>query len=249
MKRLPSACRRGLLAAAALACALPLAAQAADFAVHPLRMAFAPGERSAAVGVNNTGEGPIRFQLALVEWTQDAEGKDVYRDSDELIFFPRLFAVPAGEQGVVRVGPKHAYSGNERTFRVFVDELPEENAKPKDSGITFSIRFAIPVFIGTPGAKSQGVIEPLLLQEGKLQAMIRNTGSAHFRIESMELKSDQGHTQQADGWYLLAGASRLHTLEVPRAACLAARRLELRVKTGEGVISASAEVDPALCGR
>lgn len=249
MKRLPSARRRGLLAAAALACALPLAAQAADFAVYPLRMAFAPGERSAAVGVNNTGDRPIRFQLSLVEWTQDAEGKDVYRDSDELIFFPRLFTVQAGEQGVVRVGPKRAYSGKERTFRVFVDELPEQNAKPNASGIVFSIRFAIPVFIGTPGAKSQGLIEPLVLKEGKLQATVKNAGSAHFRIESIELKSDQGHTQQSDGWYLLAGASRLHTLELPRAACLAARRLELRVKTGEGVLTASTEVDPALCGR
>jgi len=248
---LHTARRIGLAAAGGLVCALALSAQAADFAVYPLRVFFAPGERSAAVGVNNTGGQPIRFQLSLVEWTQDAAGKDVYTESEELIFFPRLFTVQAGEQGVVRIGPKRAYAGKERTFRVFVDELPDDSAKPAASGITFSIRFAIPVFMGTLGTKAQGVIEPLALKDGKLLAAVRNDGSAHFRIESMEIVSDKGYSHKTDGWYLLAGARRLHTLDLPREACLAAHRLELRVKTidgGDGYLNATIDVDPAQCG-
>lgn len=237
----------GLLVAAGLATALSPAALAGDFAVYPLRVEFAPGDRSAAVGVNNTGDKPIRFQLTLVAWTQDAEGKDVYRESDDLIYFPRLFTVPAGEQGVVRVGPKRASAGVERSYRLFVDELPDESEKPAASGITFSIRFAIPIFIGAAGARPQLAMEPLVLTKGALQARVRNTGGAHFRIESMELKSDQGYTRTTDGWYLLAGASRLHALELPQPACLAARRLELRIKTSDGAISGTADVAADMC--
>lgn len=233
---------------ATLASILAMPAGARDFAVYPLRIDFAPGERSSAVGVSNADTRPIRFQLKLVEWTQDAEGKDVYKESDELIYFPRLFTVPAGEQGVARVGPKRLYTGNERTFRLFIEELPDPDEKPGGTGIKFNIRFAVPVFVGAPGAKAKAVIEPLELKSGKLNAMVRNAGSAHFRIDSLELIAQSGYNKKSDGWYLLAGASRLHTLELPRKDCLAAKHLDVKVKIGEEMLSAGLDVTPGMCG-
>lgn len=235
-----------LALAIALTAALP--ARAHDFSVYPLRVDFAPGDRSGAVGVNNVDAQPMRFQLKLVEWTQDAEGKDVYRDSDELIFFPRLFTVAPGEQAVARVGPKRTYTGKERTFRLFIEELPDDAEKPKTTGIKFNIRFAVPVFVATQGARPQAVIEPLDLKDGKLTALVRNIGSAHFRIESLEVRGENGFERKAEGWYLLAGATRQHTLDVPRKACLAAKRLEVKVRAGEQLLTAGLDIAPGMCG-
>ncbi len=226
-----------------------LPASAAEFSINPLRIELAPGERSSSVGVSNSDQRPIRFQLKLVEWTQDADGNDVYRDSDELIYFPRLFTVAPGEQTMVRLGPKRPYAGSEQTYRLFVDELPDTSEKPTTSGVRFHIRFALPIIVGPTGIKAQGMMEPLTLIGGKLRALVKNTGGTNFRIESLELTVDNGYTQRIDGWYLLAGRSRVHTLDVPKAACLAARHLELKANAGEQIFSAGLDVLPAMCGQ
>ncbi len=240
---------RRLLVIGVAALVYTMPASAAEFSINPLRIELAPGERSGAVGVSNADQRPIRFQITLVEWTQDADGKDVYRDSDDLIYFPRLFTVAPGEQAMVRVGPKRPYAGSEKTYRLFIDELLDTSEKLTTSGVRFHIRFALPIFVGPTGIKAQGLMEPLTMDGGKLRALVKNTGSTNFRIEALELSGDNGHSQRIDGWYLLAGRSRVHTLEVPKAACLAARRVELKAMAGEQTFSAGLDVLPAMCGQ
>lgn len=238
--------KRLLMIGLGLGCALP--ASAAEFSINPLRIDLVPGERSSAVGISNSDQRPIRFQLTLVEWTQDADGKDVYRDSDDLIYFPRLFSVAPGEQAMVRVGPKRPHAGAERTYRLLIDELPDTNEKLTTSGVRFHIRFALPIFVGPSAVKAQAVMEPLSMEGGKLRALVKNMGSTNFRIEALELTGDNGYSQRVDGWYLLAGRSRWYSLDVPKAACLATRHLELKAKTGEQDFSAGLDVAPAMCG-
>src|SRR5262245_55910672 len=95
-----------VLAAAVLYAMATRPAKSAEFSVSPIRLEFEAGARSAAVTVANDDKRPLRMQLRLMEWTQDADGVDVYRESDELVYFPRLMSVEPGEKRLVRVGLK-----------------------------------------------------------------------------------------------------------------------------------------------
>jgi len=241
-----------ICALAALATSIaPRLARGAEFSVSPIRLEFEPGARSGTVTVTNDDARPLRMQLRLVEWTQDGQGADVYRDSDELVYFPRLMSVPPGEKRLVRVGLKTPAAATERTYRLLLDELPDSD-KPATSGLNFTIRFALPVFLPAAAAmKPAGAIESIKLDAGRLRVAVRNTGTQHFRITSVVARvagmPGSGFPDTAPGWYLLAGASRVHSIEIPAEACRGLRRLEVTVKAGELTLEGGLDVEPGMC--
>lgn len=225
-----------------------LPATAAEFSISPVSLQFAPGTRSAVVSISNADTRPLRFQLSLVEWTQDANGADVYTPSDDLVFFPRQLTVRPGDKAVARVGPKHGVTGIEKTYRLRVEELPELLPETQGATLDFTITFAIPVFLGPQEAKSTALIAPMQLQDGKLLATVQNTGQSHFRIEFLEVKGADGYSQKLGGWYLLVGSSRQHTLNIPPEICRTQRQLKLSVKVGEQMFSSDLDIEPSMCG-
>ena len=239
-----------LIAALLLAVAPHLAA-AAEFSITPIRLEFERGARSAAVTVSNDDARPLRMQLRLMAWSQDADGADVYRDSDELVYFPRMLTVQPGEKRLVRVGLKSPAGAAERTYRLYLDELPD-SAQPKASGLNFTIRFALPIFLPAAlEAGPSGAIEGLALHGGKLRVAVRNTGNRHFRIATVAARSAQGSPQgfaaEAPGWYLLPGASRIHTIEIPAEVCRGLRRLDVTVKADKLSLEGGLDVEPGMC--
>lgn len=228
----------------------PFACGAAEFSVSPIRLHLEPGARSAAVTVSNDDVRPLRMQLRLVRWTQDADGVDVHQDSDELVYFPRMMSVPPGEKRLVRVGLKTPAGATERSYRLYLDELPEpaEGARPAASGVSFTIRFALPVFLPAAiAAKQSGAIESLTLRDGKLRVAVRNSGNRNFRIASVAARSPAGFVAEAPGWYLLAGASRVHTIEIPPEVCRGLRRLDVTVKAEELSLEGGLDVERRMC--
>ena len=225
-----------------------LSARAAEFSISPISLQFAPGSRSAVVAISNSDQRPIRFQLSLVEWTQNAQGEDVYTPSDDLIFFPRQLTVAAGARGIARVGPKSQPPGLEKTYRLRIEELAEPLTALTGSALAMTITFAIPVFSGAQEAQSQLLLEPLRLQGGTVLATVRNAGKAHLRIESLELTGADGYAQQLAGWYLLSGASREYSLVIPSDVCRTHKQLHLSVKVGEQLFGSDLDLDPGQCG-
>jgi fimbrial chaperone protein len=211
-------------------------------------MQFEAATRSAVVGINNSDKRPIRFQLTLVEWTQDAKGEDIYTPSDDLIFFPRQFTVQAGDRSIARVGPKQKPGDTEKTYRLRVEELPEPVPEEAGSGLSMTITFAIPIFVGTPDAKPQAVLAPVQLQNGILSSLVQNVGRSQFRIDSLELQGADGYSQKIGGWYLLAGASRQYSFPLPPDVCKTQKHLNLTVSVGENHFVTGLDMDPSQCG-
>jgi len=224
------------------------ACNAAEFSVTPIRLDMEPGMRSAAVTVVNDDDKPLRLQLKLMEWTQDASGFDVYTESDELVYFPKLMSVQPKDRRLVRVGLKTPAGAMERTYRLFLDELPDV-AQPSVSGLNFTVRFALPIFLPAAQSLPRGAIELIALEDGKLRIAVANTGNQSFRITSLTAHSATGFSAELAGWYLLPGAHRVHTMEIPVEACRSLRRLEVTVKTDKVSLEGGLDVEPRMCGR
>jgi fimbrial chaperone protein len=229
----------------------PSVALSGEFRVTPIRLEFDRVNKSGVVTVVNEGEEKLSVQMMAFEWTQDAEGKDQYTETNDIIFFPRLMALEKNEERVIRAGIKIPATSREKTYRLFIEEIPG----PKKAGgvnVAITIRFGVPIFAKPIKEEIKGQIEKIELSKSSLNAHLVNKGNAHFIINSIEVrgKNDKNEAiflKELSGWYLLSGASRLYTTPIPQDVCKDISKIEVEVKTSRFNLNGKLNVDQAMC--
>src|SRR5574337_916445 len=96
----------------------------ANFSISPTSLELSGGVKSGVFSVKNGGTDKLNVQISLKEWAQDADGKDVYTDTKDIVFFPKIMTVEPGEQRAIRIGAKAPAALREKTYRLFVEEIP-----------------------------------------------------------------------------------------------------------------------------
>lgn len=244
------------LALATVCCALlsPLSAPAGEFTVNPIRLDLGAAARSGAIAVRNDGQHPLSFQLQASEWTQDAQGKDQYQETRDLIFFPKIMTVEPGQEGVIRVGTRTPVVPQEKTYRLFIEELPGniQRSEAKGAQINFLIRFGAPIFI-TPLKPQDGLqIEDVGLAHGELTLSARNTGNQHQVIQGIHLKGRDANGKEVYAMtladrYLLASTVKAYTTSIPLDQCARISAIEIELNTDKLSAKRKLDVTSAMC--
>jgi fimbrial chaperone protein len=230
-------------------------ALAGEFSVSPITMELGPRASSGVFTVANTGREKINFQVSVSEWTQDAAGKDVYTETKDIVFFPRLMALEGGEQRVIRLGLKSPPALREKTYRLFIEEIPL-TVKPQADGtrVTFAIRFAPPIFVRPAQARAEGAIDPIGVARGRISAVVRNTGNVHFRVNGLAIRGRSADgaelfNRETDGGYVLHGAARKIEVSFPPELCDALALVEVEAKTENMNLRGKLDVQKGMCGQ
>ncbi len=231
--------------------------QAAEFAVSPIKLFFDRQTRSAIVSVSNDAAEPLVVQMSLVRWTQDAEARDVYTESEDFQFFPRLMTIPPKDKRAIRIGVRAPPAGSgELTYRLFINEVLEPKEKVAAPMVRLAFRFALPIFVSPVTSTPLGEIGATTFEAGVdkntgktvVGVTVRNTGTENFRIESIRMASPQGETiKESGGWYLLPGVSRDHALIIDPVDCGKIKQLELTVKADKLALKKLLDVPSASC--
>ncbi len=215
------------------------AAAAGPFEITPMRLELESGGDIGNVTVINTGDSAMNMQVKAMAWAQDqASGADQLSDTKELIFFPKIFKIPAKGKQVVRVGYQGKVEGNEKSFRLFVRELPVD--KPGVTGARFVVQISMPAFIYPKGA--QKPVKPVLagieVKDGKLVLRAKNSQQRYYSLNKIDISGKAAgkevYQSEVGGWYVLAGASRLFPLNISRKDCLKMDTIDL---TGHVLLS------------
>ncbi len=227
--------------------ALALAAQAGEFSVSPIRAELKPGALSETITVTNHAQQRLRVSIKLMAWSQDEQGKDVYTESADLVYFPRQMDIQPDAKKVVRVGLKSPLGDVERTYRLFIEEINDGFASSSQPVVNFNFRFGVPVFV-PPATPKPGfeVLQPVL-QHGKLVTPVRNTGNQHVRLTKITVGNGEGYSQDITGWYSLANTQRQYTAEIPPEVCRKSRSLLVVVEGPDLRLDRQLHVDPASC--
>jgi fimbrial chaperone protein len=245
-----------LLCCAVLASALllPATSHAGQWRVTPARIFLDREVKSSVITVVNEAEEKVSLQGKAMEWTQDAEGKDVYQDTNDLVFFPRMLLINKGEQKIIRAGMKIPAAAREKTYRLFIEEIPQPRKATDDSAqLAVTVRFGVPVFVKPLKEEVRGEITGASLAKGSVTATLKNSGNIHFRIGTVTLKgtNSQGaetFTTKLDGWYLLADAARNYTLAIPQGKCTETSLIEIVATTDAKLtLKRQLTVEKALC--
>jgi len=240
-----------LLWAAALAGPRP--ARAADFTVNPIQIFLAGQTRSAILTVQNTSGEPLRFQLNAFTWAQDPAGQMQLTPTSEIIFFPRLLTLAPGEQRIVRVGTSVAAGPVERTYRIFVEELPPSTQQAAPAGqVRVLARMGIPIFVEAKAGRAELRLSPPVLQPGRLVFELRNGGTKHaipqvIRVRGQGAGGETLWEGEQEGWYVLAGERRVYEMPFPREECARTKAVAVEVKAGEQTLTERLDIAPAAC--
>ena len=238
-------------AAFAAGIVLALASQYAlsyAFGVSPIRVDLGPSARSGAISVSNDDQIALSFQMKLVRWTQNDKGEDVYEDSKDLVYFPRLMSIEPKQKRVIRVGTQAPPGPEEMTYRLAIEEMtPLAEGARGDAAVAVRMRFAVPIFVAPLAPATRAAVENLVISRGEVRFTVANTGNQHVRVEAAKLLRGDRVLGEVPGWYILAGARRAFVLPIPAAECVKPGALTLAIK-GEGIeVSRELTVDASHC--
>jgi len=121
--------------------AAPVPAEAGSLRVDPVRLEINAGRRTATVTIRNDEATPVTIRAYALTWDQ-ANGEDVYGDTDAVIVSPPIFTIAPGASQLVRVGLRSP-SGGGRAYRVIIEEVP--GASPA-GGVQVALRLNLPLF-------------------------------------------------------------------------------------------------------
>jgi fimbrial chaperone protein len=222
------------------------AAKAATFSVDPIIVTLEKTNSSASIAVTNQTTQKLRLQVTGFSWKQSTTGQLQLAKTDQLIYFPQLLTLDPGETKRVRIGVTMPQGPVEKTFRVFMEELPSLQSVLGPKGraqVTLLLKVGVPVFLrpaGSPvvsGAARTGSIE-----KGAVNFDVVNTGNTHFSIQSVLVSGKNGagvqqFSQSVSGWYVLAGGTRHFVVPISAARCAALSSLTIQVRTDAGRFS------------
>ncbi len=225
-------------------------AQAGQFTVQPMRLEFASAQRTGALTLRNESPDPLSFRVQALRWTQDEQGQERYADTSDLIYFPRLLTLAPGQSAVIRVGLREPSGDTERTYRLFVEELPAPAPAPAATAappaasaaqtgarIRILTRFGAPVFVRASASRDQLEIPAFQTEGGKAQWTVRNLGTAHEAFKAVTLRglsatgAELFRQELLAERYLLTGATRRFLATLPVDSCAQLARLAVVIQT------------------
>lgn len=247
--------RLGVMVLAALASlAMAGVASAATFSVAPTQIFLAGKATTALLTVKNDSSEPVRFQLSAFAWQQLPSGEMQLAATSDVVFFPALLTLGPNEERKIRIGSTVTAAAQERTYRVFVEELPPDAPPADAAAVRVLTRMGVPVFIRPAQQSASATLADLGLNNGALRFSVTNSGTVHFVPEKVLVRVLSQNNEallerELQSWYILAGGRRDFDLAVPPADCGKVERVTVDVTFNSNVLRETLQTPGGACLR
>ena len=229
-------------------------ARAAKVAVAPVNISITRDQHSALLTVTNEDSQPVRFSLSTYAWAQSETGAMELKPTTDIIFFPAQLTLAAGESRNIRLGTQVTPGDVERTYRIFLDELPE----PAVAGSTHTMKIhvltkiGIPIFIVPDKVTKQAQLTNLAAHKSALSFQVQNTGNVHVlpgpvSVVAGDAADKTMFSTTVNVWYVLAGGTRTVNVAVPKQACAHIRSVNISAKIGQTNLTRSLQTPSGVC--
>jgi fimbrial chaperone protein len=238
--------------AAALAISTAASASASSFTVNPTQIVLRSNATSMLLTLRNEGDTPLRFQLSVFAWDQGTAGEMRLQPTDDIVFFPPLLTVSPKQSRNVRVGAVTTFANAEKTYRIFVEELPSDQNETEHQSVHVLTKMGIPIFLLPSRLRAEGSLRGLAMQQGVFSFSVYNAGNVHFLVQSVRLRGlgsgDEPVFDRAlDGWYILAEGIRAYEVPIPPSECSRIRAFEVAVQVGASLLEGRLDAPSEAC--
>lgn len=222
-----------LLCSAFFLAIVPSWASASSLMLWPVRPVIDAGTDATPLWLENRSDKPLTLQIRVLDWEHGEHGQR-YALQSAVISSPPLVKLAPGERQLVRLYNRvPVASGQERSWRVLIDEIPDRTEENSESGVRFQVRYSLPLFAYGPGAINPATLSSAALRdlvasnvswniansEGKSHLSITNHSSFNWRIDTLTIYGENNRsTLIGEGLqgYLLPSATR--NWEIPDQA-------------------------------
>jgi fimbrial chaperone protein len=227
-------------------------ARAAGLQVVPVLVELSAAEPRATVVVRNVADEPVRLELTVSAWDQAADGQMRLAPAPEMVVYPPLLQLAPREERKVRVSTTAAFGPRERSFRLFIRELPPAGRPSAPNAVRFLTRIGVPVFLSPTRPELRAEITGAAVHGGRLAVTIRNTGTTRLspgklKVEGLGDDGKSVFSAEVDLWYVLAGGERALEVALPEAGCDRARTVVVEAPVGEASVRARVETPRGAC--
>jgi fimbrial chaperone protein len=215
-----------LLACAFAACVVACPVHAASLNVAPVRVQLTPARPIAALTLGNNDEAEVAVQAQVFAWSQE-NGQDVYAPTSEVLVNPAIFRIPPKGQQIVRLGLQVPAAEIERSYRIFLQQLPREQPPSADAGggarLQTLLRIGIPMFVPATPLRQHNLqwrLEAASSPHGGPVLHADNQGSEHVQLTRVVVRRAGGNdlASKTLSHYVLAGRSSSLPLQLPALA-------------------------------
>lgn len=224
---------------------------AGSFKAIPIKLFVDEKSKTAVLRIINQGDDKVTIQLDAKSWRQDVAGKDVYEDTGDIIFFPKIANIEKGEDRIIRIGYKGKQEVREKTYRLFMQELPV--AKPGEMALKFAVTMSIPIFVGPENeAITDWTAEPAGFSEESLRVKVANKGNSHIIVNKIKAigfdeTGKEVFSRDTTGWYALAGITKIFSVTITQEECLKVKTMAVRTEVEKNGRSFTLNVDREMC--
>ncbi len=242
--------RSGFIAAFLLTFVVALVAQATAVAVDPTRVHLSGKAHSQSLTLRNSGGEKARFQVSAFSWQQSPSGEMQLTPTEDILFFPSLLEIAPGETRKVRVATNVPAETIEKSYRLFVDELPPLNANTTGA-IRVLTRLGIPVFLQPSAPQSQAALSAEV-KRGRLLVTLENRGNSYLfaqwvRVVGRDASGKVLLEQDLPAWYVLAHGRRAYDVALDAAVCGSLSELSVSTKTERGTARTDKSIPTGAC--
>jgi fimbrial chaperone protein len=213
---------------------------AGGFSLSPISLEVPPRDSSAAVTVENTGDGPLVVQVRTLAWSQ-RDGKDAREETRDLIVNPPIFKLAPGETQLVRFAARQpAPRDAEVAFRAVFREVVQREAV-QTQGIRVALAMDIPVYFQPAQPRAGDVRFELRKTATGTELRIDNPGGVHRRFSEPQIEI-AGKAVWKQGFIVVLAGSSL-VVDLPHVSAYAESAL-LVASEGEKKIAIEIPIAP-----
>jgi fimbrial chaperone protein len=143
-----------ILAVSVLLLYRPAQAQTSTLLLWPIQQAIEDDRSGSALWIENRGKTEANVQIRVFAWEQ-SNYNDNYSAQQQIVASPQFAKIVPGQRQLVRLMRlNRVEAGQERSFRVIVDDIPKDGGASANSGtigLKFQMRYSLPMFVSGAG--------------------------------------------------------------------------------------------------
>ena len=223
----------------------------ANFSLNPIRVYFDGSSKTNILSITNNSDENISVQLRAYAWSQNEKGENIYDLTKDIVFFPKIANIKNGEKKIVRLGTRVPQGRQEKTYRLYIEEIP--NHKKKDrTAVNIIMKVGVPIFLAPVKVEPKGLVKEMNLDAGSFHAKLINDGNVHFILRAINISGRNGageeiFREEIGGRYLHSGNSKDITLDIPQESCINMKTLDLEMNTDKLSLREEIDVTREMC--
>ncbi len=218
---------------------LPKNAHSVNFSINPVRIFLDSQSKTNVMKIMNQSDEELSLQIRSYSWSHDINGENIYEPTKEIIFFPKIFSIGKGEEKLIRIGTLLQQGGQEKTYRLFIEEIPAPTPE-KAAAVRMIMKVGTPVFISPIQPDSEGELASAEVRRGDVHLNLINRGNVHFIVNSISLEGQDKsgkeiYRSETGGWYIHGGHAKEYVIGIPEEQCHKIHTLNVDISTDKNL--------------